>query len=315
MIRFLLRLLPIALLLAPLTSLAETKADEARKHFNRSKELFDDGDFAASLNELERAYAAVPNVKLLYNIGHVQGLLQNYAEALKTFRRFLVEGGAEITEARRGEVLREIDKFRVRVAELTISAPDGAEIAIDDVVIGKAPLAEPVTVNIGRRKVSAALANHFPVSRVVAVAGLESVNVKLTMQSMLADATTRTAVNSVERVATTAPATPKGSAPLPVWVPWAGAVLLGGGSAVVGALAGGASKTQTTLIDTFGTTRPQLDAALSKTRTLALTTDILLGCTAAAVVGSIIYTIIRLTDQQVVALGFGGSSLVLSGTF
>jgi hypothetical protein len=95
-----------------------------------------------------------------------------------------------------------------------------------------------------------------------------------------------------------------------------GTVLLGGGTAVVGVLALGASKDQTTLLAKYGTTRAQLDAAVGKTRTLALVTDILAGVTAAAAIGSLLYTIFRPADPPpAVSLGVTSNSVVLTGSF
>jgi hypothetical protein len=292
---------------------ADPKADEAKKHFTRSKELYDDGDFPGALNELERAYAAVPNFKLLFNIGQIQAQTQNYAGALRSFRKVLVDGGSEVTEARRAEVLKEIDKFRTRVAELTILCAEGAEISVDDVVIGKAPLADPVTVNVGKRKVGATLQNHFPLTKLVDVAGMDMLNVKLELQPVVAaSATTTTApTTSPTKVE---PATP--SKPMAAWVPWVGTVLLGAGTAVAGVLALGASKDQTTLLAKYGTTRAQLDAAVGRTHTLALVTDILAGVTAAAAIGSLLYTIFRPADPApTVSLGVTSNSVVLTGSF
>lgn len=307
---------------------ADSKADEAKKHFSRGKELYADGDFPGALNELERAYAAVPNVKLLYNIGQLQAQLQNYAMAIKSLRRFLLDAGSDISDSRRAEVLKDIDKFRTRVAELTIVTVEGAEVAVDDVVVGVSPLAEPVTVNVGRRKVTATIANHFPATKYLEVAGLDALNVKLDPQPMVsaaagsagtptpgrapAPAQTSAAPTTTPHV-TVVPAAP---ARLPVWVPWVGTAALGAATGVMGALSLQASNEQKTLLGTYGVTRAQLNAAGSKTHTQALVTDILGGCTAAAAIGSLLFTILRAPDAPpALTLGFSTNQVVVSGSF
>jgi hypothetical protein len=303
---------------------SDSKSDEAKKHFSRGKELYADGDFPGALNELERAYAAVPNFKLLYNIGQLQAQLQNYAMAIKSLRRFLLDAGSDISDARRAEVLKDIDKFRTRVAELTIVTAEGAEVAVDDVVVGVSPLAEPVTVNVGRRKVTATIANHFPVTKYLEVVGLDALSVKLVPQPMVsgaagsagatrAPAPAQTAAPSAAPQVTAEPAAP---ARLPVWVPWVGTAALGAATGVMAALSLQASNEQKTLLGTYGVTRAQLNTAGSRTRTHALVTDILAGCTAAAAIGSLLFTILRTPDAPP-ALTFGVSTnqVVVSGSF
>lgn len=304
----------VCIVLSAASAHAESKADEAKRHFSRSKELYEDGDFVGALNELERAYTAVPNFKLLFNIAQIQAQTQNYAGALRSYRRFLLEGGSEVPDSRRAEVLKEVDKFRTRVAELTIVCSEGAEVSVDDVVVGKAPLADPVTVNIGRRKISATLPNHFPVTKFVDVAGLDMLNVKLEFQSVVTQSAGDPAkVAQVDKAVEPA----KPARPLPAWVPWIGAVALGGATAAMGIVSLNSSKEQTALLNTYGVTRAQLDAAASKTRTQALVTDILGGCTAAAAVGSLLYTLFRPSDDTppAVSLGLSVNSLFVSGSF
>jgi hypothetical protein len=296
-------------------ALAGDKADEARKHFNRSKELYEDGDFAAALNELERSYAAVPNFKLLYNMGQIQSAMQNYSGALKSFRRFLLEGGSDVAESRRAEVLKEVDKLRTRVAELTVIAPEGAELAVDDVVVGRAPLPEALTVNAGRRRLTATLADHFPLTRVVEVAGLDTQTVRLELQRVVAAAPTAASpVPNEAAVGTTAKAAP--ARPLPAWIPWIGVGLLAAATATTGALALSSSGSQAKLIDTFGSSRAAIDAAVSKTRSLALVTDVLAGTTAAAAIGALLYTLLKPADPEpTVMIGVSSQSVVLTGAF
>ena len=305
-------------LLASAAQAADPAANEAaKKHFTRSKELYDDGDFAASLNELERSYQAVPNYKLLYNMGQIQAQLQNHAGALRSFRRFLSEGGNEIIDARRGEVLKEIDKLRTRVSELTITVSQpGAEISVDDVVVGTSPLSDPITVNAGKRKVSATLPDYFPATKQVDVVGLETPRLALELRPLVTSSATSSTTAAPAEAVKVEPSKPFR---LPVWVPWAGTVVLAGGTAVTAVLANQASQKQTALLKTYGVTRPQLDAASASTRNLALTTDILAGVTGAAAVGSLLFTLLRAPEPAsaatTVQVGVGPNSLVVSGSF
>jgi hypothetical protein len=317
MMRFSLTLMSAVLLISTAQAAppAPANVDEAKKHFARSKELYDDGDLAGALHELERSYQAVPNYKLLYNMGQTQLQMQNHAGALKSFRRFLSEGGTEVSDARRSEVLKEVDKLRTRVAELTVTVNlPGAEVSVDDVVIGTSPLTAPVLVNVGRRKVSASLADHFPVSKQLEVAGLDTVQVALELRAVAVAAPVVTPVVAAPAAATEAPFR------LPVWVPWAGTGALAAATTVTGILAYRASAQQTRLLGRYGVTTTELNAAVSTTHTRALVTDVLGGATIAAAVGSLLYTVLRAPEAPAptpaaLQLSVGPSSIAVTGSF
>jgi hypothetical protein len=261
-----------------------TQREEAQRRYERARELYDEGDFRASLVEFQRAYELAPSYRLLYNIAQVQYQLQDYAGALGSFQRYLQEGQKDLTPERRGEVQREVERLRSRVALLDITTvPAGAEVSVDDVPVGRTPLKEKVLVSAGRRKVSAELPGHAPISRMVDVAGADTVPVELALIPMSAEPVATPAAEAshpleVAGTARTAAASPRG---VP-WKAWTATGTLAIGAGVTGLLAMKASKDLKTRRDTFGVTRAQLDDARGKARTLALTSDILTGATVVA---------------------------------
>ena len=162
---------------APRAHAQETNAQkEAGIHFQRAVQLYSEADYRAALVEFKRAYELTPHVTVLYNLGQTHYQLQNYAEALTTFERFLSEGGT----TQRSEVESAVTVLKTRVGKLDITTPaPGWEIAIDDEVVGKTPLAKPVAVSIGRRKLSATKTGENSVSRFVEVAAGETAAVSL----------------------------------------------------------------------------------------------------------------------------------------
>jgi PEGA domain len=286
--------------------------DEAKKHSQRSRELYEDGDMAGALNELSRSYAIIPNYKLLYNMGQIQAQQLNHAGALKSFQDFLKEGGVEIPEARRLEVQKEIEKLRTRVGQIEIVVNvSGAEISVDEVVVGVSPLAFPVVVNGGKRKVSVSLQNHFPQSKIVDVLGLETAKVQLELQSIATVAPEKQPVSVIEDAKPKTPA-------FPIWIPWAATGALAVGTVVSGIVTLGAQTKQKQLIETFGISADQQSAAQAATRTGALVTDILGAATIAAGIGSLIYTVTRGSDaapQTITSLGIDGNGIVVTGAF
>jgi hypothetical protein len=296
----------------------KAQLEEAQRRYQRGRELYEESDFQGALAEMRRAYDLAPSFKLLYDIGQVCFQMQDYPCALKTFTRYLNDGKGDIPAARREEVQADVERLKGRIAYLrvTVNKPD-AEIFVDDVSVGKAPLSEPVMVSAGKRKVEARLTGAVPVARTIEVAGQDTVDVPLEIAG--------TSPSKIPAGGESAAPPPpqKGGVP---WVPW---VITGGlavGAGVVGALALSSSSDLETKLDTFGSTRGDIDAARSKTTTLALTTDILLGLTGAMAVTSLVLTLTSSGGQSgadakekaaklPVRLGVGPGSASISGSF
>jgi hypothetical protein len=269
--------------------------EEAAVRFKKGLELFKEGDYRAALIEFRRAYELAPNFAVLYNIGQVYFQLQDYAGALNALDRYLTEGGSQVPAIRRDEVKKDIEKLKSRVANLEITAnvPD-AEIAIDDVPIGKAPLPKPVLVSAGRHKVSASKEGRLPATKVVDIAGTDTLRVSLELAEPSATTvvtpppgdTPKTTPPDVptdppttppiaSTTTTTPPPPPDSGSSAPIVAGWA---ITGGftvGAVILGIFALDASSDLETQRATAGSTREQLDDAQSKTVTFALVTDIL----------------------------------------
>ena len=134
----------------------------AAKHFQRGVDSYAQSDYRAALIEFNRAYALVPNPDVLYNLGETQYELQDYAGALIAFERYL----AETIDANphHKEVARQIDVLCKLVGHVTIATtPAGADVEIDDRLVGRTPIDAPILVSAGRRKVAASLAGWAPI--------------------------------------------------------------------------------------------------------------------------------------------------------
>jgi hypothetical protein len=247
---------------------AAGSASEADAHFRRGVELYKEADYATALIEFRRAYEIDPRYQALYDIGETYDQLQDYASALKTFERYLHDGGPQISAGRRDEVQKEIDKLRTRVAsvEVTVNVAD-VEIAVDDVPVGRSPLAAPLVVSAGRRKISATRAGKPPVTQLLELAGGDSKRLSLVVPD------------------DGAPVSPAPSGKVPA-APWVVTGVLTAGAIVTGALALGASSSLKDKLNVYPNASPSdISSAHSTTFAFALTTDILIG--AAVVAGGI----------------------------
>ncbi|HVH44681.1 MAG TPA: tetratricopeptide repeat protein [Labilithrix sp.] len=219
---------------APEKTAAEKAANdqEGRAHFLRGVDFSRDGDFRAALIEFRRAYDLAPNYRVLFNIGQTALELQEYAQSLDAFEKYLAEGGAEVPPARRTQVEAEVKRLSTRVAHVTInvSVPD-ASILVDDVLVGTSPLEHPLRVGAGRHKFSASTSDMLPVTRVLDLPGGENttVNLELVAQNQMGPAPERTVI--IQPTADTRPVSRT-----PLWVGIGVTSALAIGTAVVGVL-------------------------------------------------------------------------------
>lgn len=157
-------------------------AEQARAHHRRGLELYDEGDYRLAVVELERAYAVSGSYKVLFNIGQVYFQLASYAKARRAFEQYLREGGAEINDARRAEVEKDLATLRARTARMNVRANvQGADVSIDDTFAGKAPL-EGVLVDAGTRRIRVSSPGHAAGTRDVTLAGgdVQTITIELT---------------------------------------------------------------------------------------------------------------------------------------
>lgn len=277
---------------------APSVADEAGARFRRGVELFKEADFRAALIEFRRAYQLAPNYRVLYNLGQAHLELQDYAGALRAFERYLNEGGAQVPSARRAAVEAEIQKLQSRVARVEITTNvAGAELRVDDDVVGTSPLAQPVLVSAGRRKISAEKSGAPVATRTVDVAGGDRTTVALRIEGVGqgADAVAATASPRLAsapsageaaegaKVRDEAPPRDAGARSIP-WVGWGVTGALAAGAVVTGLFALRAKDDLTQKQNTFPGDPAALGDARTKLRTLAVTSDILTG--AAVIVGA-----------------------------
>ena len=207
--RILFRTIVVALVC--LASIAPAAAEEngstmreAAKHFQRGVTLYSEADYPGALVEFKRAYVLAPNEVVLYNVGQTQYQLRDYAGALGSFERYLSMTGA--ADPHRSQVESSVKVLRTRVGQLTIvTVPVGAEVSVDDRVIGTTPFAKPVVVGVGHLTVTASAPGRVPVTRYVDLAAEDNVSVTLEMAAQ----TTATRPRSV------VPAAPVGAADAP----------------------------------------------------------------------------------------------------
>jgi tetratricopeptide (TPR) repeat protein len=257
-------------LVAPMREAAAQDASslqrEAARHFDHAVALYAEADYQGALVEFRRAYAIAPNPTVLYNVGETAYQLQDYAGALAAFSRYLSD--APPTAAHRGEVEASLEVLRERVGHLAVvTVPAGADVAVDDVPVGKTPLADRLVVSVGHRKVSVTLAGRPTVVRYVDVAADD--NASLTVELPLAGAEHATPFDA-------APSRPRAPARGPDalrTVGWVSTAMLAAGATAMGALALKSSNDLASARSTFPVAQATLQADADHTRTYSIVAD------------------------------------------
>ncbi len=142
---------PLAVLL-PLVlagAVAAGPTDDARAAFQQGVKLFEQKQFAAAADAFEQAFSLKPSYKLLFNVGQARAAARQYDLALVAFERYLVDGGDDIEDERRVEVLAELAKIRPLVGYIEVQAPAGLEVRVDDLERGTTPLPGKLMVTVG----------------------------------------------------------------------------------------------------------------------------------------------------------------------
>ncbi|MEZ4439490.1 MAG: PEGA domain-containing protein [Polyangiaceae bacterium] len=122
---------------------------EALVHWDAAMVLYRNGSFNGAIVEFDKAYAESKNPRVLFNIGVCWKNLERYAKAVRVWQKQL-EQRAELDEADIKSTEKAIELVSEYVSTLAIkSNVPGAEIVVQDEVVGRTPLLEPVAVDVG----------------------------------------------------------------------------------------------------------------------------------------------------------------------
>jgi hypothetical protein len=157
---------------------------EAGERFDRGLALFNEGDNAGALAEFKRAYALVPNVVVLFDIGLTYAQMGRAVEATDALDQVLAAPGS-LSAERLARAKSTRDLQAARIAEVTVEAnADGAVVDVDGVDVAKTPLAKPLRITSGSRIVGVTAAGFAPQRKEVTIAGGEKQTLKFELVAM-----------------------------------------------------------------------------------------------------------------------------------
>jgi hypothetical protein len=302
----------------------EAGARGAAAHFRRGVSLYKDGDYGGALVEFRRAYDSSPNYRVLYDIGQALYQLQRYAEALTAFEAYLTQGGSQIGAARRASVEGDLKTLHARVGHVAITVDEpGADVLVDDHSVGTSPLAEPVLVSVGHRKIAASKAGRPPVMRFVDIAAGDMVKVSLevaeppppppvvtTVPAPPPPVTTVARTGTADTGPSEADRAKAGGSRGYLWIPWTLTAAFAAGTAVTGGLALAAQSSFNSQLGSFPGNASAIASDRSRANSYALASDVLLAATAVSLGVSLYVTFApshpssaRLEPRQRLVLG------------
>jgi len=275
--------------------------ESAAIHFHHGVELYKDADYAGALAEFRRAQELSPNYRVLYDIGQALYELQRYAEALKAFEDYLAQGGTQIPPPRRATVQADLQALHDRVGYLDITVnADGAEVRVDDQTAGTSPLAGPVLVSVGHRKVTVVKTGRSAVERFVDVTSGDHAKVEFDLSPRDVTPAVTPQRESPPQPHDAPVPVPESAPPPPesthsgslAWIPWTATGVLALGTVVTGGLTLSAKGALSNDLSTFPGNPSAIAKDRSNARTFAAASDIFLAATAVSF-GVALYVTLR----------------------
>lgn len=291
-------------------------SEEAKAHYARGVELYNDGAYSAALVELERAQSIAPYFGILHSIGLVKVQLADFVGGIAAFEEYLVAGGEEVPPQRKSEIREKLIQLqdRIGVLEVSVANGDGAEVVLDDSVVGVTPLAKPIRVNPGKHDVTVRRPGEKGESKKISVAGGDKLKMAFDLAVQAA------ALPPAERpVAASGP---------PKWVvyTWIGAGAFAAGAITTGIIGLTKASDLKSKRDNEPTDAKTLDSLSSDVKTFGIVTDVLI--VPAVILGSLsLYFTVRSAPSSDPAAApkaavaprttvtFGGKSIGLRGSF
>jgi hypothetical protein len=173
------------------TPLSQVLTGAARDDYESAKLVYAEGDFVTAAIKFRRAYDVSRDPRLLWNIAACEKGAHHYTKALELVERYQAEGASLLTEADRQEANGFASALRATTDTITVTANVGdAVVSLDGVMIGKTPIAKPVRVDLGERRLLVSKVGYQPYEQLVSFTG-KGVALTVTLQEMLHEGTLR----------------------------------------------------------------------------------------------------------------------------
>lgn len=134
-------------------TLAESLTGDAKADYDTAVIIYGDKDYANAFLKFSSAYDKSHDPRLLWNMATCQKQLRHYTKVIQLLQRYVAEGGDKITEGDKKDAADLISTLEPLTGKVEIKVTEpGADIYVDDEKVGTSPLAAPIQVDVGTRK-------------------------------------------------------------------------------------------------------------------------------------------------------------------
>ena len=167
---------------------------EAADRFDHGLRLFNEGDNPGALLEFKRAFELSGERSILMNVGLVYAEMGRPVDAVAALDQALAQpAGISDAQLERGRRVR--DEQSARIGRLLVTTNVPAQIEIDNLVVGRTPMAAPIPVASGLRLLAVEAPGQVPVHQEVGIVGGQQTDLAielLPLQGALAHLMVRT---------------------------------------------------------------------------------------------------------------------------
>lgn len=169
--------------------LAESLTGDAKGDYEAGRLLFGDTDYTGARVKFLHAYDLSKDPRLLWNVAACDKNLRRYARVEHFVERYVKEGGDTLTEAEKNEANALLDTVRAFISTVTLKGGEpGSQVFVDDEPMGELPLAAPLRVELGRRRVRVSKEGFKDFERVEVFDGRSEVPMEVTQAPIVHEA-------------------------------------------------------------------------------------------------------------------------------
>ena len=142
--------------------------------FDEGLRLFDQGKVAEACPKFASSYKLDPASGTLLNLGRCYEKLNKTASAWVAYRDLVSVAHKENNPKREAQAKQLADKLQPKLAKLTIDAPDGVTIKLDENTVNAAELRTPVPIDPGDHVIEASAPSKKPWTKSLKITGAEN---------------------------------------------------------------------------------------------------------------------------------------------
>jgi hypothetical protein len=131
--------------LCPRASFADDPHAEIKRQEAEASSAFERGDFGRAADEFAEAYRLDPEAKVLWNLAIAEYKAGRAFLAIKHLREYEVRSDANPKNRDRARPL--LEELAAKIGHVIVSAPADAQVILDGMPVGKAPLTSPIEVD------------------------------------------------------------------------------------------------------------------------------------------------------------------------